>query len=258
MMKTETMQERSWKSILRVFFDLPACVILLIGDWKVGKTDFSLRLAEDLYTIGIIKKAFGNIEASPSKETKCPYTFLNDLESMKAFTFRDRIPKLGIYDESLTSTPSRKAMSKLSIELAFGLIPQLSKGKAKFLVLSQTEEYQDSVFYNTTFLKGVIEKISLTKAVFRSTYLNDGEFYVKDIPKTTFGFDPYLTSVLKLKPEIKTDEWGDNRKMLLDFSHGKTYAKLAKKYGGYPMTVKRTIQHEIEKILLDPKINIPK
>lgn len=258
MMKTETMRERSWEAILRVFFDLPACVILLIGDWKVGKTDFSLRLAEDLYTIGIIKKAFGNIEASPSNKTKCPYTFLNDLESMKAFTFRDKMPKLGIYDESLTSTPSRKAMSKLSIELAFGLIPQLSKGKAKFLVLSQTDEYQDSVFYNTAFLKGVIEKISLTKAVFRSTYLNDGEFYVKDIPRTTFGFDPYLTSVLKLKPDINSDNWEDNKKMLLDYSKGKTYTKIAKKYNVFPMTAKRIIQGELEKLLSDPRLNLPK
>ena len=47
---------KTWVYCLSRIFKLPASIVLIIGDWKTGKTDFSLKLFEELMRLAIIKK----------------------------------------------------------------------------------------------------------------------------------------------------------------------------------------------------------
>jgi len=130
---------------------------------------------------------------------------LDDIQSIKLWLFKDHKSKLYIYDEALHSGGKRRAMSKVNVEIAFKIVPQLSKGRAKMIVISQTESYLDSVFYNPVFLKGVILKLSKKRAIFKLPNSAE-EFAVSDIPRTPFNFDPYSISVIKAEKDIEETE----------------------------------------------------
>lgn len=224
-----SMRRRMWRKILEALFDLPASVVIILGKgevWKVGKTDFALKIVESLLEYHIIDKFASNINVKGDRKNgkgrwrREDFHYITDIPNLKHWMFRDRQPKVFINDEALSTTPSRRAMSKLNVKW-LEVIPQLSKGNCKLIVISQTEQYLESVFYNPIFLRGVIEKVSLTKAVVRSPLIENGEVFIDHIPRTTFKFDPYEIATFTAEGKLRADSTDDEMNMVLEWvSHG--------------------------------------
>jgi len=253
------MRLRMWKSVLKALFDMPASVVMLVGRgevWKVGKTDFSLYIAESLYSMGIIRKVASNIEIKRNPR-QIPHKHIHNVPMLNAWSFRDSIPKLFIYDEAMASTPKRRAMSKLNVAW-LSYIPQLSKGKVKLIVITQSEEYTDSVFYNPIFLRGLIEKFNLKTAQVRSLLIADGEYIIENIPRTSFRFDPYLISTFRADGDFETDFEDQETRMVMQWLEHGSMQKIARKENMHYQQVKRIILARVKSMLIgasEPKAN---
>ncbi|MEM5867576.1 MAG: hypothetical protein QXG39_06620, partial [Candidatus Aenigmatarchaeota archaeon] len=95
--------------ILKRIFSVPT-MVLIVGDWKTGKTDFALLIAERLLELEIVKKVASNIE------TKDPrITFISSLERLKQWLHMDKIRKLYILDEAGVHIPRRTPMKEKNV-----------------------------------------------------------------------------------------------------------------------------------------------
>ena len=139
------------RTSLRSLFNQP-CLILILGKWRTGKTDFSLLIAELALKWKLIDKVASNI-----------YTFndpriehITSLGKLKRWLHADHSTKLYIFDEALAHLPSRTAMSHKNIGI-LKLLAELSKGHGRMILCSQTHKI-DSALRDHTFLRGVIIK----------------------------------------------------------------------------------------------------
>jgi len=213
-----------WEYCLNRIFNLPATIILITGDWKTGKTDFALLLFEELMRLGIIKKGASNIITQDSEIDN-----IQDMHSLRAWMYNDKIPKLFIYDESITGTPKRRAMSKLNVEWLKYIIPELSKGKGKLIVITQELDFTESVFYHPTFLRGMFRKINKKMAILNSPLLKT-EVSFHDIPRTSIGFDPYVIATFRSERILDTSKMTENEKVAMLYTQGMGMNEIGKMF----------------------------
>jgi len=213
-----------WEYCLNRIFNLPASIVLITGDWKTGKTDFALLLYEELMRLGIIKKGASNIITKDSE-----IDHVQDMDTLRAWMYGDRIPKLFIYDESITGTPKRRAMSKLNVSWLKHIIPELSKGKGKLVVITQELDFTESVFYHPTFLRGMFRKINKKMATLNSPLLKT-EVTFHDIPRTTIGFDPYLIATFREERTLDTSKLTEAEKVATLYTQGMGMAEIGKTF----------------------------
>ena len=246
-----------WESCLKKLFDLPASVILITGLWKTGKTDFALLLYEELRRLGIIGKGASNIETKAS-DMLC----IQSMPLLKRWIFGDTISKLFIYDEAIKGTPKRRAMGNLNVAWLQDIIPELSKGRAKLIVVTQEIDLTESVFYHPTFCRGVFRKISKRIVVVRSKLL-DGEYSFRDIPRTRIDFDPFHQAPFNLvesledqKPLMDFDSLEDDMKIALWYSEGVPMSQIGLKFKPplHRYAVARLLQKALGK--LDPSLKV--
>jgi hypothetical protein len=236
-----------WEGALKTIFDLPASVVIIMGDWKKGKTDFALKIAEELLRFKIIYKFASNIYLENPINA---FTFINNMDKLKKWSWKDKTPKLFIYDEATSSTPKRRAMSKLNVEW-LKYLPQLSKGNIKLLAIVHELHYADSVFYDTLFLKGIFNKIGLKNAYLTSKPFSIERWEFTDIPKTRFKFDPYNIAIFESEGKVSIeDEDSEQMKMLKEFCEHGNYAKIAKPRNLHVQQVKREIIGIIKQLLI--------
>lgn len=243
---------------LRAVFDLPASLVLIIGDWKVGKTDFSLYLAEILLKMKIIHKVGTNIWIEKSKPNssnlESKFRYIDNIPDLKRFLFGDRFSKLFIYDEVVTSTPKRRAMSKINVEWV-KIIPELSKGRAKLIAITQEQNYMDSIFNNPVFLRGIFYKVSKKKAILRSHLMRLPRLEIKPIPRTRLEFDPYRIAVMRPEKDIIFDFKKDDESMVWEYLSEDSqffgnYSKIGRKRNMKAQQVKRIILKTLKEMLL--------
>lgn len=203
-----------WEYCLNRIFNLPASIVLITGDWKTGKTDFALLLFEELMRLAIIRKGASNIITKDSE-----VDHIQDMQSLRSWMYGDKIPKLFIYDESITGTPKRRAMSKLNVEWLKHIIPELSKGKGKLIVITQELDFTESVFYHPTFLRGMFRKINKKMTILNSPLLKT-EVTFHDIPRTSIGFDPYLIATFRSERILDTSKMTEGQKVATLYSQG--------------------------------------
>lgn len=215
---------KTWEYCLTRIFKLPASIVLIIGDWKTGKTDFSLKLYEELMRLEIIKKGATNIITEDSD-----IQLIQDMPSLKSWMFGDNISKLFIYDESITATPKRRAMSKLNVAWLKEIIPELSKGKGKLLVISQELDFTESVFYHPTFLRGMFRKINKKTATLNSPLLKK-EMTFFDIPRTTLSFDPFRIAIFRAEKILDTSKMTEQEKVASLYTQGMGMAKIGESF----------------------------
>lgn len=204
----------SWEYCLNRIFNLPASIVLITGDWKTGKTDFGLLLFEELMRLGIIKKGASNVVTKDSE-----IDHIEDMDNLRAWMYGDRIPKMFLYDESITGTPKRRAMSKLNVSWLKHIIPELSKGKGKLIVITQELDFTESVFYHPTFLRGMFRKINKKMATLNSPLLKT-EVTFHDIPRTHIGFDPYRIATFREERKLDTSKMTEGQKVATLYSQG--------------------------------------
>jgi len=229
---------------LKKMFDLPSSMVLIIGDWKTGKTDFALLIAERLLELGIVTKVASNIQ------TKDPrITFISDLPTLKAWLHADRTRKLYIFDEAGMHLHRRRSMSRKNIAF-MTILPEISKAHARMICILQNPESIDKELLSPVWCKGLIIKENKYKAKFISELFPPDrkvfEFY--PVPKTNIPFDPYAIAPFKLSapkqiPEFIKDE---ELKILWEWSvNNKSIHQL----GLHPMQMNRIVKKFVKRIL---------
>src|SRR4030042_1232983 len=152
-----------WESVLRKIFGGPASVTTISGPWKTGKTDFAIHLVEELKRLGIIFVAGANIQCFKDRNCEDPdesqIQFIDNFVGLESWMFSGN-RKAFVYDEAITSTPSRRAMSGMNTEW-LKIIPELSKGRLHLIVVTQEESITEKVFFNPTFHVASWEKVFL-------------------------------------------------------------------------------------------------
>lgn len=218
---------------LRKIYSDYASITIISGKWKTGKTDLGLKIMEWLKDLGLASKLASNVNTSGSYDIR----FINDMSSTKAWAFGDKFHrKVFLYDESMTSTPRRRAMSEINVEwLKF--IPELSKAKCQLIVVTQEIDYIESSFLHETFIRGVWEKVFLgdRHPQFRkmvklySTLLDHIPVFI-NLPRCKTQFDPLETATFHSTPQLSSLKLDIDVQLAFDYSSGLTSTALVKKY----------------------------
>jgi hypothetical protein len=189
--------------VLRTFYGGMSQVTPLAGRYKVGKTDFSLFIAESCLQLGLVSRIATNIMT----DSKI-FTFIDNLPDFKQWLFHQdrKARKLMILDEAGSSLPSTRAVSTLNVRFK-GIIEELSKGRCSLILIGHDVARIDKSVLSLIFVRGAIWKQSLKEAVFFASELGRPyEFY--DVPRCYSRFDPLESatfSVDRLHPSSLTD-----------------------------------------------------
>jgi hypothetical protein len=200
------------------------------GAWKTGKTDFSLKISEDLAILGLIHETASNIE------TYEHYPLISDLLSLKQWLYKDNRRKLYIFDEASEHLDSRRAMSTKNVGF-MNMIPQISKAHAKMIVVGHQLARVDKTLLDDTYCRGVFIKTNL-KSVRLISHLLNHPYTFHNLNPTTVRFDPYAIAPFTEK-SLGTFLFKDEDKQLLwEWANGKSYREL----GVHSMKLNRTVR----------------
>lgn len=231
---------------IKAFFDQPATMILIVGDWKTGKTDFSLLLAERMLKLGIVSKVASNIETKGNS-----ITFISDLPTLREWLYGDNIRKLYIFDEAGLHVHRRRSMSAKNIAVVT-LMPEISKARARLIMILHNLEGFDKELTSTVWCKGLIEKDNKYHARFISFTkpLPNGEFSMEffPVPKTNIPFDPYALAPFKLtRPtQIPSTLKDKERQILWEWAVNN---KPVHQLGLHPQQFNRIVRPFVKKVL---------
>jgi len=232
-------QASKWVSSLRKVYGGPASVTTVSGPWKTGKTDFAIHLTEELKRLGIIYVAGANVQCFKDKNCEDPdeslIKYIDNFVSLEAWMFSGN-RKAFVYDEAITSTPSRRAMSGMNTEW-LKIIPELSKGRMHLIVVTQEESITEKVFFNPTFHIASWEKIQTSprnpqyrKMVrLKASKLISKPLKFLNLPPTKIIFDPFRSATWRMSPP-EMDIMDDDLKILFDYGNGVSTDNIVLKY----------------------------
>lgn len=214
-------------------------IIFVKGDWRTGKTDTSLLIGHLCLKWGIIDELGTNIYTYNNPRVQ----FINTTGKLKHWLHRNDATKLFIFDEGLKHAYKRKAMSSKNISLITDILPEISKGHGRMLLLSQIESL-DSDLMHPAFVRAEFtkqsKKVMTTKA--------------RDYPPRTFTKLPSCQSVIKFDPDSPAEFF--NREMpkvseklmgeaiykcAAGYVDKKTFREIGDSLGIHPQQVKRHI-----------------
>jgi len=199
--------------ILRALFRYPI-VVLMLGDWRTGKTDTSLLIGYLAKKWGLIDKIGSNIWTFNNPEV----AYITSMGKLKKWLHVDKSTKLFIFDEGLAHIPRRTAMSHKNIEM-LKLLAELSKGHARMIICSQIGKL-DSDILNPASTRAVFIKRSKKAMFCRSKHFSPCTF--KNLPRSPIRFDkdrlaPFVDTDMSKKP--------DSREMGLTYEVAQLYTK---------------------------------
>lgn len=236
-----------WEYVLRKLFGQPS-LVLIGGAWKTGKTDFALKISEDLRRI-----PFKETESDPDKklieevasniETFGTYPMISDLVSLRQWLYSNNKRKLFIFDEASEHLPGRRAMSSKNVGF-IQLIPEISKAHARLIVIGHQLLKIDQTLLDETYCRGAFIKLDLKKAQLIS-HLFQAPIVFKDIPPTTIKFDPYAIAPFTEKPSGKLFFKDTDKQLLWDWVNGKSIKQL----NIHPMQLNRLVRKYIRNSL---------
>lgn len=235
--------EHLFDKVLKKIFSMPV-MVLIVGDWKTGKTDFSLLLAERLLELGIVKKAASNIETSDPR-----IEFVSSLEKLKYWLHMDRMHKLYVFDEVGVHLPRRTPMKEKNVQ-ALQLLPEVSKARAKLIIVTQDPDSIDSQLTNPVWCKCLIVKDSLKKVRFISD-LFPKVMRFWNVPATSIKFDPYKIAPFTVKEPTRMPDWilkDEQYQLLWKWAvEGQTFKNL----GVHPWMLNRLIRKFLKTLLTE-------
>jgi len=223
-----------WETSLRKIYNTPASVTVVTGEWKSGKTNFSLYLSFDELKekLGIIKKIGTNIKVfKDDKFTELDdrISYINNFVDLEIFLFRDKKPKVFIFDEAIKSAPSRKAMSQINTKW-LEYVPELSKGKCHLIVIAQSKNYMEKLFLDPTFVRAEWRKLNKTTVILTILKPTREIHTFYDVPSTSLKFDPFRQAIWKIHPERKLQNLPLEVSLAFDYAHGVSSEELMQKY----------------------------
>lgn len=221
--------KNNWAYCLRKLFSYPS-MVLIGGAWKTGKTDFSLKISQDLIILGLIHECASNIE------TFGHYPLISDLVSLRQWLYKDNRRKLYIFDEASEHLDSRRAMSSKNVGF-INLIPQISKAHAKMIVVGHQLMRVDKTLLDDTYCRGVFIKTELKSAKLLSHLLSH-PYTFRNLPPTTVKFDPYAIAPFLEKPIGQVYFKDEDKQLLWKWANGQSYKDL----GVHAMQLHRKLQ----------------
>lgn len=194
---------------LKTIFNAPSLGIVT-GEWKSGKTDFALLLAELMLKIKLVSKIGANIMCS---HPTIKIDYIADVETLRFWLHKDNTRKLYIFDEAIKHAYKRSPMARKQVNL-IKLITEISKGHARGILVAQDPTMVDKDLANPVFTRALFVKggFKNRKQVEVHSYLIDGGYRkFIGIPRTSIKFDPYQeaefeekgVSPLMREPDIK-------------------------------------------------------
>ena len=238
--QTQTQSSHSvWESCLRKIYGGPASVTTVKGPWKTGKTDFAIHLTEELKRLGLIYTAGANIQCF--KDNNCEsqdeseIKYIDNFVSLESWMFSGN-RKAMLYDEAITSTPSRRAMSEMNTHW-LKIIPELSKGRMHLIVVTQEESITEKVFFHPTFHVASWEKIQLSRhnpqfrkmVKLRASKFIPKPIIFRNLPPAKIIFDPFRSATWRMAPQ-EMDIMDDDLRILFDYGQGIAYDDIIKRY----------------------------
>jgi hypothetical protein len=237
-----------WDHCLRTIYrDAPATISIVKGEWKTGKTDFTIHLAaEELKDrLSIVKRVAGNIQCFQDQECKIPSNkdveYIDNFEMLKLY-IKQPGRKAFIYDEALKNTPSKRAMTALNAEW-LKIVPELSKGGDRsnpggchLFVLTQEDSLTEKLFMNPTFKTATWQKIPLKpshpqyrKMVRLSSKVLRKKITFRNLPPTKINFNPYLSANWSMNPTaLSLTNLSLEFKIALAYAEGKSTETIVK------------------------------
>lgn len=244
------MPEDVWTDILRrIYYETPATISIVEGEWKTGKTDFSIHLAVDELKnrLGFVKRVSANIQQYEDADCTIPtqkdIEYIDNFDQLKAF-IKQPSRKVFIYDEALKHSPSKKAMTALNAEW-FQVIPELSKGGSPrehggchLFVLTQEGSLTEKLFMNPAFKAVTWKKLTLSprnpqyrKMVMVSSKLLKRKITFRNLPPTSIYFNPFQGANWSMHPtEISLGFLPEDVKIANAYASGMSTDELQKQF----------------------------
>lgn len=215
-------QVYTWSTILRKLFDIPG-VVTISGPGKCGKTDFALKISEDMRKI--LSNAGGNPEpivhdVASNIDTEGVYPQISDLVSLKQWLYSTNRRKAYILDEANEHLSNLRSMSSQNVGFT-RLLPQATKAHCRLIVIGHSFKGIDKSLLNEAWCKGMFYKENLKNAQLFSRLL-PRPFSLDNISPTTITFDPYAVAPFTEKPEGNVYFKEADKQLLWDWANGKT------------------------------------
>ena len=220
-------------------------VVSIDGEWKTGKTDCALHIAELLLKYKLVDEVATNVKTSGNDKI----SYISDLQNLKFWLHRNSLTKLYILDELNENAPSRRAMSNKSVGI-ISLLPECSKARGRVICIAQDiagvdSEFKKSVWVKARFTKLITNK-SRVKTVRVFSRLLNQVYVFHDFPRTSITFDPYLIAPFTLKPDANSlFPQDDNMAKLSKWANGGTWRELFK----HPQECNRFVRTQVRNLL---------
>lgn len=221
---------------LKILFENPI-VILMLGDWRQGKTDTSLLIAYLAKKWGLIDKIGTNIWTFNDPDVD----HIPSLQKLRTWLHFDRLIKLFIFDEGLKHVYRRTAMSKKNVGV-IEILAELSKGHGRMIVCSQIDKI-DTDILNPAFTRAVFVKKAKKVMFCKSKHFKPRTFY--NLPKSPIKFDPdKLAPFISTEVSKKTDleKGSEIYEVARFYSKGKSLSWIKREMDLHPEKVKRDIR----------------
>lgn len=241
----------TWVTILRVLFKVPG-VVLIGGAGKSGKTDFALKISDDLLKVPSYHQETGKPteylissehDIASNIDTFDHYPQISDLVSIKQWLYHNNHRKLYLFDEATEHLTSKRTMSSQNVGF-MKLLPQVTKAHARMMVIGHNLLRVDKSLYDEAWCKGIFLKMGLKNAQLIST-LFPKPFTFNQIQRTKVKFDPYAVAPFTERPQGSVYFKDADLQVLWDWSNGATYKDL----GLYPMQLHRKLKKFIRQTL---------
>ncbi len=223
-------------------------LILMLGDWRTGKTDTSLLLAYLGLKWGLIQKVASNIYTYNNPMVK----YIISMGGLKRWIHGDKSTKLFIFDEALSHLPQRRAMSKKNVDMN-AFIAELSKGHGRMIFCAQTSKVE-STLKDSAFLRAVFYKIG--KKVMRCSSHLFETIEFGGIPKSPISFDKDRLAEFSEIEGLAISDLAPSMKVAIMYAQGLSMTAIGKKLGMFDTQVKRDIQKVLKAFIDKQQIQI--
>lgn len=237
--------KNDWQQILFRLFSVPG-VVVIQGEGKIGKTDFALRISEDLMNLQyrpstpekrLIYQVASNID------TKNHYLQIADLFNIKEWLYKTNVRKLYIFDEATQHLSNLRTMSSENFGFT-RLLPQITKAHARMVVIGHNIQRIDKGIIDEAWCKGLFVKTNLKNALlFTRQYIEP--IQIDNIRKTSIPFDPYAVAPFSEKPQKMVLFKDEEKNMLWNWSQGSSYKEL----GIHAMQLNRLLRKYVAQTL---------
>lgn len=223
-------------------------LILMLGNWRKGKTDTSLLLGHLGVKWGLLDCIASNIYTYDNPACK----YIISLGGLKRWLHADKRTKLYIFDEALTHVPSTRAMSSKNVNIV-KLVAELSKGHGRMIFCSQTDKIEGTL-KNSAFCRAMFYKVSKKIMRCQSNLFETMTF--SGIPRSPIRFDADRLAEFSEIEGLKISDLAPEVKCAIMYTNGLSMTKIGKELDMHDTQVKRAIQKVLKAFIEGQHIEI--